>query len=516
MSTHTRNLSIDKKNMEPLTVDAFLKETQLERFKESFDKHEIDAETLLELTENDLIEMGMVIGPRRKVLNKIKKLKSQMGYDSPRSQMKGSNSKLDLSVYESEILSSNAVIREGGVKVVILIGGPSKGTRFRPLSMDTPKPLFPIAGKPLIWHHLKACTKLPELSEVILIGFHDITNKWKAFIGEAEAELGINIRYLKESSGRLGTAGGLNYFRKQILEGNPRQFIVMHCDICCTFPLVELLNFHVANGNKECTILGKKVPEKEAHKYGCLAIDPNTREVLHYAEKPETFVSDIINCGIYVFSPSVYDLIDKVATVTQSKQSIENPDFDSNFLQLEQHLFMTVCGEKKVYLYETKDFWLQIKSAGVVVKCSEDLLSLVREQNPQLLARNGDGKQSPVIVGNVLIDSTAQVHPSAKLGPNVSIGSNVVIGAGVRIKNSIILDNAEIKPHSCVQFSIIGWNCSVGKWARLEGQPNYSVDIPGITILGTGVSVAPEIVVHSSIVLPHKELGTDTKNQIIL
>jgi mannose-1-phosphate guanylyltransferase len=48
----------------------------------------------------------------------------------------------------------------------------------------------------------------------------------------------------------------------------------------------------------------------EAHKYGCLAIDPNTNEALHYAEKPETFVSDIINCGAYLFTPTIYNLID--------------------------------------------------------------------------------------------------------------------------------------------------------------------------------------------------------------
>lgn len=51
------------------------------------------------------------------------------------------------------------------------------------------------------------------------------------------------------------------------------------------------------------------MPSDQAHKYGCLAVDQMTSEALHYAEKPETFVSDIINGGIYIFSPSVYPLI---------------------------------------------------------------------------------------------------------------------------------------------------------------------------------------------------------------
>jgi len=261
----------------------------------------------------------------------------------------------------------------------------------------------------------------------------------------------------------------------------------------------------------------KEGQREGAHKYGCLAFDPTTKEVLHYAEKPETFVSDMINCGIYVFSPSIYSLIDRVALRPRPKSITEHPDYDPHFLQLEQHLFMNICGEQHVYVYETKDFWLQVKSAGVVVKCSEDMLAVVRDQNPHILARSGDGKTTgPTIVGNVLIHADATIHPTSKLGPNVTIGANAVIGAGVRIKNSIILDKAQIKEHACVQYAIVGWHCSVGKWTRLEGQPNYYVDIPGITILGTGVHVASEIVVTSSVILPHKDLGSDTKNQIIL
>jgi mannose-1-phosphate guanylyltransferase len=61
----------------------------------------------------------------------------------------------------------------GLLKAVIMIGGPSKGTRFRPLSMDIPKALFPIAGQPLVANHLRACAKVQGLKEVILLGFYD-------------------------------------------------------------------------------------------------------------------------------------------------------------------------------------------------------------------------------------------------------------------------------------------------------------------------------------------------------
>jgi len=222
----------------------------------------------------------------------------------------------------------------------------------------------------------------------------------------------------------------------------------------------------------------------------------------------------MINCGIYIFSPKIYTLIDQVTAHLKS-----DPDMDPHFLRLEHDLIMKISGQKHIYVYETKDFWLQVKAAGVVVKANEFTLALLRQKDPSKLAKSGDGKTAPLIVGDVLIDPTAKVHPSAKLGPNVAIGPNVIIGAGVRLAHSILLDNSEVKDHACVLHSILGWSSSVGRWARLEGVPDFvnaDVRSAGITILGTGVTVAAEIVVRSSIVLPHKELGSSVNNQIIL
>lgn len=58
-------------------------------------------------------------------------------------------------------------------KACILVGGPSVGTRFRPLSLDCPKPLFPIAGRPMIYHHIAALATLEEVKEVLIIGFFE-------------------------------------------------------------------------------------------------------------------------------------------------------------------------------------------------------------------------------------------------------------------------------------------------------------------------------------------------------
>lgn len=197
------------------------------------------------------------------------------------------------------------------IKAVILLGGPSRGTRFRPLSFNTPKPLFPVAGEPIIYHHLKACAKIPGLKEVLLIGFYDPA-LFTSFMQQAEAKLGLSVRYLREFKA-LGTGGGLYHFRDQLLLGKPEQLIVLHADVYGDFHLPDLLDVHLAHGNKaRCTILGKVVSANIARSFGCLVANAETKQVEHYAEKPETLVSDVINCGVYVFTTSLFERLAEV------------------------------------------------------------------------------------------------------------------------------------------------------------------------------------------------------------
>lgn len=75
------------------------------------------------------------------------------------------------------------------------------------------------------------------------------------------------------------------------------------------------------------------------------------------------------------------------------------------------------------------------------------------------------------IVEPCFIDETAQIDPTAKIGPNVSIGANVKIGFGARVKDAIVLNGTVLDQNSCVLHSIIGENCKLGAWARVEGSP---------------------------------------------
>lgn len=80
---------------------------------------------------------------------------------------------------------------------VILVGGPTRGTRFRPLSLDIAKPLFPVGGKPLIYHHVAACANQfgDKMHKIFLLGnFPD--ESFTAFIASAKSEFGVDIEYV--------------------------------------------------------------------------------------------------------------------------------------------------------------------------------------------------------------------------------------------------------------------------------------------------------------------------------
>uniref|UniRef100_A0A8C1CLB4 GDP-mannose pyrophosphorylase Ab n=1 Tax=Cyprinus carpio carpio TaxID=630221 RepID=A0A8C1CLB4_CYPCA len=350
------------------------------------------------------------------------------------------------------------------LKAIILIGGPQKGTRFRPLSFEVPKPLFPVAGVPMLQHHIEACAQVPDMKEIILIGFYQPNDELNRFISSAQQELKIPIRYLQEFAA-LGTGGGIYHFRDQILSGGPAAFFLMNADVCSEFPLQEMLRFHRQHGENHCgVLLGTTANRTQSLNYGCIVENHETNEVLHFVEKPSTFVSDIINCGIYLFTP---DIFGHIGTVFQRNQQ-ERIQFTC--IIIEQDIFTTLAGQKKLFVYKTQHFWSQIKSAGSAIYASRLYLKQYHQTHPERLATNQDG--TPKIIGDVYIHPTANIDPSAVLGPNVSVGKGVTIGGGVRVRESIILHGAMLQDHCCVLNSIVGWDSTVGKWARVEGTPS--------------------------------------------
>ncbi|XP_015785913.1 mannose-1-phosphate guanyltransferase alpha-A [Tetranychus urticae] len=438
------------------------------------------------------------------------------------------------------------------IKAVILIGGPQKGTRFRPLSFDTPKHLFPVGGRPMVQHLIEACAKVDGLKEIFLLGYYQVDNSLNSFIRNMMAEYNVNIRYLQEYT-TLGTCGGIYHFRDQICRHNPEAFFLINGDVCGDFNLPAMLNFHRSIPKSEegaMTVMVTEATRQQSLNYGCVVEEKETHKILHFVEKPSTFVSTIINCGVYLCPLNIFNQVAAVIKAKQESNTSETGDeryaddySDLNIsktnddlpeiLSLEEDILTRLAGTDHLYAFHTNQWWCQVKTSASAIYANRNYLKLYKENQSQFLsAKSQDG---PEIIGDVWIDSKADVDPTATIGPNVTIGPGVRVGAGVRIKESIILKDAMIGDHSLILHSIIGYNTVIGCWTRIEGTPSdpnpdkafakmenqtlFNKDgklNPSITVLGSNVQVPSGLLVLNSIVLPHKELGRSYRNEIIL
>uniref|UniRef100_A0A914DXM8 Nucleotidyl transferase domain-containing protein n=1 Tax=Acrobeloides nanus TaxID=290746 RepID=A0A914DXM8_9BILA len=389
-----------------------------------------------------------------------------------------------------------------------------KCTRFRPLSLQVPKPLFPIAGVPLIEHHISQLCQLKDLNEIFLMGFYP-AEQFAEFIEESRRRYNVKIGYIEESAS-LGTAGGLVLFKDELLKDDPKALFILNADVCGDLPVSEMVKDLDEKPEAKCLILTTEATRDQSINFGSVVIDQHGK-VLHYVDKPTTFVSTHISCGIYLIRASML-------------QELEKAKNGSTQLWFETDIFPNLASTSAFYAFHTTRWWSQTKTAAAALYANRHYLRLYRESCPERLHHSG-----AEIVGDVYVDPTAEIDPSSKIGPNVSIGAKAKIGAGVRIRESIILPECVLEEHSIVLHSIIGWRSIVGKWARVEGTPiapNPNIPFakldnkplfntdgrlnPSLTILGSDVHVPHEQVILNSVVLPYKDLSASYKNQIIL
>ncbi|XP_017483600.1 PREDICTED: mannose-1-phosphate guanyltransferase beta [Rhagoletis zephyria] len=341
-----------------------------------------------------------------------------------------------------------------GTRALILVGG--YGTRLRPLTLSTPKPLVEFANKPILLHQLEALVSVGCMQVILAVSYR--AEQMEQELKQEAEKLGVNLIFSHETE-PLGTAGPLA-LAKDILCSSDEPFYVLNSDVICDFPFKQLEQFHKNHG-KEGTIVVTKV--EEPSKYGVVLYDENGR-IENFIEKPQEFVSNKINAGIYIFNTSVLERIEVKPT------------------SIEKEVFPAMANESQLYAMELPGFWMDIgQPKDFLTGMCLYLTSLRQKQSMQLYT-------GPGVVGNVLVDPTAKIGEGCRIGPNVTIGPEVVIEDGVCIKRSTILKGAIVKSHSWLDSCIVGWRSVVGRWVRIEG----------ITVLGEDVIVKDEIYINGT------------------
>jgi len=352
------------------------------------------------------------------------------------------------------------------MKALILVGG--FGTRLRPLTLSKPKPLVPFANKPMLLHQIEALAAV-GVNHVIL-GVSYMSELLEEELAKEAVRLNIKLEFSKEDT-PMDTAGPIGLARDKILSdgGDKTPFFVCNSDVICDYPFEQMLKFHKGHG-KEGTIVVTKV--EEPSKYGVVVYDQESGAIERFVEKPQVFVSNRINAGIYIFSPSVLNRIKPRPT------------------SIEKEIFPVMANEGQLYTTELEGFWMDVGQPKDYLTGTCLYLNSLRTKSPELL------HSGPGIIGNCLIDPSVKIGKNCKIGPNVILGPGVVVEDGVRLRRSSVLADCTIKSHSWVDSSIVGWRSRVGQWARLEN----------VTVLGEDVKVADEIYLNGVRVLPHKSI----------
>lgn len=377
------------------------------------------------------------------------------------------------------------------------------------------------------------------LEEIFFVSFFKDPSPFEQYVKENTHRLGgVKITFLTEPL-PMGTGGGIFYFKDQILGSSPQSNILfIHGDIVCDYPFKRLAEFQQKN-NADVAIMGvdpvglltDKVysglgKEQILRKYGVAFSARDTHDIVHYVEKPksdtfanfsDTSFQTSINGGVYLFGPSIFELLadakkrraDVNASAFQPLLSDDEEDdrFYPDILSLELDVFKRLPALEKIKfsVFPYGAPWYQLSNPGLALAANAFFLRAAEGRNRILSDVSGVG---------------------VTIGPNVTVGRNVKIEDGVRLKNCIICDNVTIGAHTLVSNAIVSTSVKVGKWCRIEGTLSAPISLPSeehssriisnIVILCKDIQVKNQVFVYNSVVLPHKELRNDIKYEIVM
>jgi NDP-sugar pyrophosphorylase family protein len=214
--------------------------------------------------------------------------------------------------------------------VVIMAGG--VGLRLRPLTENTPKPMLPVGGKPMVQHTIEALRSEGFDSFVLAINY--LGDQIESHFGDG-SDFGVDISYVREAQ-PLGTGGALS-----LLEGNFQSpILVVNGDVMLSAKISEMLDFHNQSGG-ELTV-GVKLLETQIP-YGVVDVEVDGSRILGIKEKP--VYRDFVNAGVYVLNPGLlrkvphdekFDMTDLLAQVIATSTATAFPLHES-WIDLGRH-----------------------------------------------------------------------------------------------------------------------------------------------------------------------------------
>lgn len=323
------------------------------------------------------------------------------------------------------------------MQALILAGG--KGTRLRPLTVYTPKPIVPIANRAFLLYQIDTLRDAGVTDITLSLNYQP--QKIEQLLGDG-SEYGVRLKYTVEPQ-PMGTAGAYKFAEENIRDTT----IVFNGDILTDLDLKAVIEEHV---ERQATATIVLTPVEDVSAYGVVETDDEGK-VRRFLEKPkrEETASNTINAGTYILEPSVLDVI----------PSGENFSFEYGVFPA-----LLERGEKFFAHTPKAGYWIDLGTPERYLQAHHDLLAK-RVGRINLEADKQSHKDEH---GEATIDAASIIAADCTIKPGAEI-SNSVIGEGCHIEEKAVIKNAVLWAHTrvgaqaIIDNAIIGRGCHIGR-----------------------------------------------------
>ena len=339
------------------------------------------------------------------------------------------------------------------MQAVILVGG--QGTRLRPLTLTTPKPMMPLVNRPFLEFQVELCLR-HGVREIILSTSY-LPEVFRSYFGDG-SHLGARMIYVTEEE-PLDTCGAV----KNVEDHIQGTFLVFNGDVLCDVDLTTLVAYHREKGGK-ATLYLTRVEDPTA--YGLVPLDRQGR-ILEFLEKPswDQVTTDLVNAGAFVLEPELLQLV----------PAGEPYSFERQFFP------RLLADGVPMYGFPSDAYWMDIGTPAKYLQAHYDIM---RRRLP--FAFEGEEIKPSVWVGE-----------GVEIDPRASVFGPCVIGPGCRVA-----------PHALVSSDcVLGPGCVVGEGAHLEGAVLHEGCVVGAEsvlrgcVLSRGVRVGERVHVSDGAVI---------------
>ena len=366
-------------------------------------------------------------------------------------------------------------------QAVILAAG--EGQRLRPFTVNRPKTMLSIAGKPILQYVIEALAQNGIRDIVLVVGYRK--EQVLDYMGSGE-QFGVNLTYVTQAK-QLGTAHALALVKEAI----KAEFLALAGD-----NLIEADTIAQFAAIKPSALLVKRVDNPL--RYGVVTLERNV--VKEIVEKPVAARSNIVSTGIYALTTDIFDFIE--------------PELD-----LPDVLNKMIVQGNQIRAMETSGTWLDVVYPWDLLNLNDAILHQIQatsggtiEAGVSLKGQVSVGKDTVIrsnsyIVGPVVIGDDCDIGPNVCLLPATSIGNNVVISPFTEVRNSVIGDDVSIGPGCIIVDSVIDKGCIIkGHFTACSGLEEVRINheshqVSVGAMLGEGCNLGNSVVAQSGVIV---------------